>query len=257
MRLGILGNGKLAGVVVEAWEKGLLAGWEIVGIVGRTPEKTAALAKRAGCAPCATVEELLAQKPDVVAECASVQAVRDGAEAILRAGADLAVISIGAFSDKDFYAETAQAAQAGGGKVYLCSGAIGGFDVLRTVSLMGQAKASMETRKGPKSLENTPVYTPDMADTEKVAFSGTPAQAIELLPTKVNVAVAAGLSTTGPAEMNFTIHSIPGFVGDDHKITVEAPGIKAVVDVYSETSHIAGWSLVALLRELSSPIRFF
>lgn len=257
MRLGILGNGKLAGVVVEAWEKGLLPGYQLVGIVGRTPDKTAALAGRAGCAACATVEELLAQKPDVVAECASVQAVRDGAEAILAAGADLAVISIGAFADADFYAKTAQAAQTGGGKVYLASGAIGGFDVLRTVSLMGQARAAMETRKGPKSLENTPVYKEEMAGTEQVAFSGTPAQAIGLLPTKVNVAVAAGLSTTGPSEMDFTICSIPGFVGDDHKITVEAPGVKAVVDVYSATSHIAGWSLVALLRELSSPIRFF
>lgn len=257
MRLGILGNGKLAGVVVEALEKGLLPGYETVGIVGRTAEKTAALAKRAGCEPYATVGELLEKKPDVVVECASVQAVRDNAEAILAAGADLAVLSIGAFADRAFYAAAAKAAQGGGSRVYLCSGAVGGFDVLRTVSLMGEARASMETRKGPKSLENTPVYKEEMADTEQVAFSGTAAQAIELLPTKVNVAVAAGLSTVGPSEMDFTIHSIPGFVGDDHRITAEAPGVKAVVDIYSETSHIAGWSLVALLRELSSPIRFF
>lgn len=257
MRLGMLGNGKLAGVIAEAWEKGLLPGWEIVGVTGRTREKTAALAARMRCPACGSVEELLAQKPDMVAECAGVQAVRDGAEAILSAGADLAVLSIGAFADRDFYDRVARVAEKGRAKVYLASGAIGGFDVLRTVSLMGQATASMETRKGPNSLENTPVYTGEMATGERVAFSGTPAQAIELLPTKVNVAVAAGLSTTGPERMDFIIHSIPDFVGDDHRITVEGPGVKAVVDVWSETSHIAGWSLVALLRELSSPVRFF
>ncbi len=255
-RLGILGNGFLAGILVEASEKGLLPGYQTVGILGRTADKTAALADRAGCVSCGSWEELMALAPDIVAECASVQGVRENALSILSAGVDLAVLSIGAFADAGFYARAAQAAQAGGARVYLASGAIGGFDVLRTVSLMGQAKASMETRKSPGSLQNTPVYTADMEDGERVAFSGTPAQAIGLLPTKVNVAVAAGLSTTGPERMDFCIHSVPGFVGDDHRITAEAPGVKAVVDIYSATSAIAGWSLVALLQNLDAPIRF-
>ena len=255
-RLGILGNGYLAGVVADAAAAGLLPEYELVGVAGRTAEKTAALAARAGCRACASLEELLALVVEMVAECASVQAVRDGAIPIVEAGADLAVVSIGAFADRDFAARAAAAARAKGRHIHLASGAIGGFDVLRTVSLMGEATAAMETRKGPGSLEGTPVYDPAMAREERTAFSGTPEEAIALLPTKVNVAVAAGLATTGPERMGFTIQSVPGFVGDDHKITVEVPGVRAVVDVYSANSAIAGWSLVALLRDLSSPIQF-
>lgn len=72
LRLGILGNGYLAGIVVEAFEKGLLPEYELVGIMGRTPEKTGALAERAGGAPCGSIGELLDRKPDYIAEAASV-----------------------------------------------------------------------------------------------------------------------------------------------------------------------------------------
>ncbi len=50
------------------------------------------------------------------------------------------------------------------------------------------------------------------------------------------------------------ITSVPGFVGDDHCITVEGAGAKATVDIYSDKGAIAGWSLVALLRNLASPL---
>ena len=42
----------------------------------------------------------------------------------------------------------------------------------------------------------------------------------------------------------------------DHKITAEIDGVKAVVDIYSSTSAIAGWSVVAVLKNLVSPIVF-
>lgn len=70
----------------------------------------------------------------------------------------------------------------------------------------------------------------------------------------MNVAVAASLATAGPDHTSVQITSVPGFVGDDHKITAEVPGVKAVVDIYSQTSEIAAWSVVALLRNLVSPI---
>lgn len=52
------------------------------------------------------------------------------------------------------------------------------------------------------------------------------------------------------------IFSVPGMIGDDHKITAEIDGVKAVVDIYSSTSAIAGWSVVAVLKNLVSPIVF-
>ncbi len=258
LRLGILGNGYLAGIVVEAFEKGLLPEYELVGIMGRTPEKTGALAERAGCAACGSMGELLDRKPDYIAEAASVAAVRDYAVRILEAKCGLVVLSIGAFADRSFYEQVEKAAAANGARVYIASGAVGGFDVLRTIALMGQAKAGIETHKGPKSLMNTPLFEESLLTDgeERHVFEGNAKEAIGLLPTKVNVAVAASLAAADPERMRMDIYSVPGFVGDDHRITSEIDGVKAVVDIYSSTSAIAGWSLVAVLRNLVSPIVF-
>ena len=168
-----------------------------------------------------------------------------------------------------------------GTRIYLASGAVGGFDVLRTISLMALAQkmkaeglsaseagsldgyltAGISTRKGPASLMGTPVFKDHfMTDPEEAAaFSGSAKEAIGLLPTKVNVAVASSLATAGPDETTVDITSVPGMAGDDHKITAKIGGpdeVEAVVDIYSRTSAIAGWSIVAVLRNILSPVVF-
>lgn len=72
-KLGILGNGYLADIIVEASLKGMLDEYELVGVLGRTREKTELLAGKCGCQACGTIDELLALSPDYVAEAASVQ----------------------------------------------------------------------------------------------------------------------------------------------------------------------------------------
>ena len=92
---------------------------------------------------------------------------------------------------------------------------------------------------------------------ESVEFTGNAKQAIATFPRRVNVAVATSLATTGPEITGVTMHSVPGWVGDDHCITAEIEGVKAVVDICSSTSAIAGWSAVSLLRNLASPVCFY
>ena len=268
-RLGILGSGYLSGVVVKAWQNGFLDEYEIVGVMGRNRQTASELALAAGCPVCESIEELLGEKPEFIAEAASVEVVKDHAEKILSAGSSLVVLSIGAFADTEFYGRVRQTAAEHGTRIYIASGAVGGFDVLRTVSLMKQAAAGgasgektaafgIETHKGPESLKNTPLFEEHLMtdELETHVFSGNAREAIGLLPTKVNVAVAASLATAGPESTGVDIFSVPGFIGDDHKITAEIPGVKAVVDIYSATSEIAGWSVVAVLRNIVSPVIF-
>ncbi|MGN0371524.1 MAG: aspartate dehydrogenase domain-containing protein [Enterocloster sp.] len=257
-KLAILGNGHLAGIIVDAYINGLLPEYELTGVMGRTEEKTEALAEKGGCRACRTIEELLEAKPDYVAEAASVKAVKDHALTILSSGVSMIVLSIGAFADEEFYKAVGECAAAHGTRVHIASGAVGGFDVLRTVSLMGEAKVKFRTKKGPKSLAGTPVFKEHLLTDEKESrvFSGTAKGAIALLPTKVNVAVAASLATVGPDKTKMRIISVPEMTGDDHKITAKIDGVKAVIDIYSGTSDIAGWSIVAVLKNLVSPIVF-
>mgnify|MGYP003159726120 CR=1 FL=1 len=252
-KFGIVGCGFLGNIVADAWKKGLLEDYELVGVTSRTfasAEKTAASVGRAACAD---VDALLALEPEYIVEAASVDAVRAMAVPVLRRGVNLVVLSIGAFADLAFYEEVKQA-----------SGAIGGFDVLQTVTLMAEAlkldeKAGIETHTGAKGFRNTPVWADHLlTDTEKTTvFTGSAKEAIATFPRRVNVAVATSLATTGPDITGVTMHSVPGWVGDDHCITAEIEGVKAVVDICSSTSAIAGWSAVALLRNLASPVCFY
>lgn len=52
-KLALLGNGYLSGIVVEAYNMGLLEGYKLTGILGRTKEKTEALAAKAAAEPAA------------------------------------------------------------------------------------------------------------------------------------------------------------------------------------------------------------
>ena len=174
----------------------------------------------------------------------------------------LIVISIGAFADLDFYQKAKDAAVRGNAKIHIASGAIGGFDVLQTVTLMAKAQelaetSSIETHTGCRGFMPTPVWEDALLDTQKTVFTGNAKQAIATFPRRVNVAVATSLATTGPDVTQVIMHSVPNWQGDDHKITAEIDGVKAVVDIYSRTSAIAGWSVVALLRNLASPVCFF
>lgn len=258
LKLGLVGCGFLGTIVVDAWRNGLLEDYEIVGCTSRSRESAELLAENAGCMACNNLEELLALSPDYVVEAASPAVMKDIAEKVLRNGSNLIVLSIGAFADADFYEQTKQTARETGTRVHLASGAIGGFDVLRTVALMSSIQSRITTERGPASLKGTPFSTESLlAETEKSqVFFGCAKEAIALFPTRANVTVATALATTGPEKTTVTIRSVPGFKGDDHRIEVTGDEIRVVVDIYSKTSAIAGWSVVALLRNLVSPIVF-
>lgn len=269
-KLAIVGCGKLADIVVNALIDGFLPGYRLVGLMSRSKQSAELVAEQiarrledgtSNCSACSTIDELLALKPDYVVESASPVALKEIAIPVLKSGASIVALSIGAFADKDFYAEVEETASKYNSKVHLVSGAIGGFDIFRTAALMSESNgseytASISTEKGPNSLKGTPVYADDLQKNKKTVFKGNAIEAIKLFPTKVNVAVAAALASVGSDKMKVSVTSTPGFVGDDHRIEIKNDQIKAVVDVYSETAQIAGWSVVNTLRNLSSPIVF-
>lgn len=103
----------------------------------------------------------------------------------------------------------------------------------------------------------TPLFEESLLTTteEKQVFHGNAKEAISILPTKVNVAIAASLASSDPENVDMSIFSVPQMVGDDHKITAQIPGLKRNW-IFIPVSAIAGWSIVAVLRNLVSPIVF-
>ncbi len=255
--IAIAGCGKLGNIVAKALKDGLLPDYQLIGTYSRTYDKAVATAAASeNCKACATVDEMLALKPDYIVEAASPAAMREIAIPALEAGISIVTLSIGAFADDGFYAQVARAAREGGSKVYVASGATGGFDVLGTAALMGNAKAEFFNEKGPDALKGTPVYDESLQNAPKTVFEGTASEAIALFPTKVNVTVAASRASVGPGNMKVTIRSTPGFKGDTQRVEITNPQVHAVVDVYSRTAEIAAWSVVRILQNLVSPIVF-
>lgn len=258
----IAGCGHLGTIIADAYRKGLLEGYRLVGAFSKKTEDSLKLVEGTGAEAVDTVGKLVALKPDFMIETASIALLKEFAIPALENGTSIIPLSIGAFADSSFKDEAMKTAERTGAKIYIPSGAVGGFDVLNTLSLIAKAsgygiKAGIHTHKGPLSLKNTPLFEEGLMNEEKTVFTGSTKEAIALLPTKVNVAVASALATTGPENASATITSVPGFIGDDHCITVETEGLKATVDIYSATSDIAAWSVVALMRNLSSSMVFF
>ncbi len=258
----IVGCGFLGSIVADAYAKGLLPEYELIAAHSYEMADAVRVSALTDCAVVSDVQTIIALKPDYVVETASVEWVRANAVNVLEAGISLVVVSIGAFADAALYEQVKAAAQKSGAKVHIASGAIGGFDVLKTVSLMAKAQnlpeiAGIETHTGCKGFIPTPVWEDALLTEQKTVFTGNAKEAIATFPRRVNVAVATSLATTGPETTGVIMHSVPNWQGDDHKITAEIDGVKAVVDIYSRTSSIAGWSVVALLQNLASPVVFF
>jgi aspartate dehydrogenase len=260
-KLVIVGCGYLADIVADALLKGLLPGYVLIGVYSRTAAKADRLAAKMEkhgykCKACKSLEKLLTLKPDFLVEAASPAAMKELALPTLKNGTSIVTLSIGALADTHFCEEVKRTAKDYGARVYIASGATGGFDVLRTATLMGNAAAGFLNVKGVKALRESSFYTPDMETSNKVIFSGTAREAIETFPTGLNVAVAASLATVGPENLQVTMKSTPDFTGDRQRVEIKNDQVHAVVDVFSATPEIAAWSVVSTLQNIASPIVF-
>lgn len=260
-KLVIVGCGWLAEVVVNAAIMGLLPEYELVGVYSRTAAKADHLASKMQqhgkpCKACRSLDELLALRPDYLVETASPAGMKEIAIPTLTNGTSIVTISIGAFADTAFYEDVTRTAKKNGSRVYIASGATGGFDVLRTATLMGNASARFFNEKGVRALRHSPYYDQRMETAPYTVFSGTAREAINKFPTGLNVSVAASLASVGPEEMHVTMQTTPGFTGDTQRVEIKNDQVHAVVDVYSATAEIAGWSIVSTLRNIVSPIVF-
>lgn len=260
-KIVIVGCGYLAEIVAEAVINGLLPDYDLVGVYSRTAskaERIVSIMRYSGraCQACSSLEELLDMKPDYLVETASPAAMKELAIPTLKNGTSIVTLSIGAFADTPFYEEVKRIAKENGTRVYIASGATGGFDVLRTATLMGNASARFFNEKGNDRLRRSPVYDPILETEKRIVFSGTAREAIAVFPTGLNVSVAASLASVGPEKMQVAMQSTPGFIGDTQRVEIKNNQVHAVVDVYSATPEIAGWSVVSTLINIASPIVF-
>lgn len=190
---------------------------EIVGALVRDVARS----RGAGVPPLvATVEALLAARPEVVVEVAGHDALRAHGPAVLRAGCDLLLVSAGALADPRVEAELRAAAREGGGRARVASGAIGGLDALSAAAIGGLTRVTHTTRKPARTLLGAAAAA--KLDGPLEVFRGSARNAALRFPESVNVMAAVALAGIGMDRTEARVIADPKVSRNEH--TVEAEG---------------------------------
>jgi len=236
--VGLVGYGGIAQDVVAALSE-TKADVQIVGALcrpGRTDKARAALRD---IAIVETLDELLARKPAIVAEVAGQQAVAEHGEAVLRSGTDLLVISIGALAEPKLLERLKAAAHAGGSRILLPAGAIGGIDAIAAMRFGGLTSVRYRSRKPPAAWRGSPAEkVADLATLTKrtVLYTGTAGEAALLYPQNANVAAAVALAGLGFDATAVELVADPDAPGNVHEIEAEGAAGRFAIQLQGKPS---------------------
>ena len=245
--VAVIGAGALAHIFCRETQRLLSDDYRIVAVMARH-------------------EEHANELPDIVVEFAGREAVKEYAQRVLEHGSDLVIASIGALADDAFRKHLEAAAKDSHRKVYLPNGAIGALDLMQTFALMGNAEVVIGNTKAPKSLEGAPYLNGETLPSDKkdVIFTGSVPDAINGFPKNVNVAVAAALASETLYDATVQITSDPDSTENIHRIRLKNNLMRAELTVAGKpdpanpkSSTSTAWSVVALLKNLASPVQFF
>ena len=260
-RVGIFGLGTIGRHVARALAAGL-PGVVLAGATSRDGDRARAfLSTLTGAPPLLRFDELLRQS-DIVVEAATQAALVDRAPAILGAGLDLLVLSVGALLD---HPEWVDHAAAHGARIHAPSAAIAGLDGLKGAAVDGHLDTVlMETRKPPRGLAGAPGVTGiDLAaiTSATVVFEGTAREACRAFPANVNVVAAVSLAGLGPDRTCIRIYADPSVSRNQHTVTAEGAFGRLRIELENvpsenpRTGKLSYLSTIAYLQNLGAPLR--
>lgn len=247
MKIGILGCGAIANIIVNyAIEENM--GIEFKYFYDNDIEKAENLASISNGIAVLNIEEMF-NDVDLVLEAAAPSAIQKFAIKILENNKNLIVMSVGALMDFEFKQKMINTASKKGSKIYVPSGAIVGLDGIKAASIGNIKKASLITRKPPKSLGRR-------SDCEEVLFEGKASEAVKKFPLNINV--AAALSIACDMDVDVKIIVDPNVDRNVHDVVVEGDfgefetttkNLRCSIN--PKTSVLAAYSAIKLLKGLN------
>jgi aspartate dehydrogenase len=260
-RIGIVGLGVIGRAVARAVADGL-PGCALAGATSRDEAKGKAfLATLPGAPPYLGLPRLI-EASDLVVEAATQAALAELAPAVLDAGRELVVLSVGGLLD---HPEWVALAAARGGRIHAPSAAIAGLDGLKGAAVDGHlASVTMETRKPPRGLAGAPGVAGidlDGLREETLVFEGSAREACRAFPANVNVVAAVSLAGLGPDATRIRVYAVPGLARNRHAVTAEGAFGRLHVEIENvpsenpRTGKLSYLSTIAYLRDLGAPLR--
>lgn len=253
VRVGLIGCGAIGSVVARELAKGAIDGVVLASVLDPAVDHPLGVDDR----------EILLSRSDMVVEAAGHGALCDHGAAVRKSGADLLVVSIGALADQGLEAELRQAQ---GGRLYLCTGAIGGFDILRAAMLLGPLETVSITSTKPAVALCRPWM--DEGTREALAsgsepvtvFDGAARQACARFPESANVTATLSLATVGFDRVRVQMVGDPAATRVRH--AVRASGAAGSYELSFEnaaspdnprTSAVTAYSVLRALTDVRRP----
>jgi aspartate dehydrogenase len=211
-----------------------------------------------------SLDDLLGRGPQLVAEVAGQNAVREYGAAVLRRGVDLLVISIGALAEPKLLQALKVAAHNGSSRILLPAGAIGGIDAIAAMRLGGLHAVRYRSRKPPAAWRGSPAEK--VADLDKLAgrtvlYRGSAGEAALLYPQNANVAAAVALAGLGFDATEVELVADPQAPGNVHEIEAEGAAGRFAIQLQGKpspanpkTSALAALSVARALINLQAAI---
>jgi aspartate dehydrogenase len=270
MRIGLIGGGTIARLVLENIRRGELGTFEVAALMGRAGGAPRArdLAREFGVQYLEEREALIAARPQAVIEAASHDAVRQHLVALLEAGIGVVVLSAGALVD-DALRQAAEAAAARkGALLYVPSGGIGGLDVLKTACLAGVDEVSIQVAKPPAAWQGIPYVEKSGVDLSTLSapctlFEGSAREGVPHFPQNVNIAAILSLGGIGPDRTRLKVVADPALTLNTHTIRVSGRSGRFTLVLENvpapenpKTSWLACYSALAALRSLHPGARY-
>lgn len=263
LTVGIGGFGAIGAHVARALDNGI-PGLRLVAVSARDHEKAAARMRDFRTpVPVVALAEL-AERADVVVECAPAAVFVEIAESAIDRGRLLLATSVGALLPR---MDLVDRARKTGARIVVPTGALLGLDAVRSVAEGTIRSVTMITRKPPRGLAGAPYLVEHGISVEgltepKKLFDGSAREGATGFPANLNVAAALSLAGIGPDRTRLQIWADPALERNTHRIEVDADSASftlEIANVPSEENPRTGrntpLSVVATLRGLTSTLK--
>ena len=269
MKLGLLGGGTIARLVLQHLDRGGIPGAEVVSLAGRSAGSGAAALAREFSVPYVVgAAALRTAGPDVVLEAASHQAVSEYLVPLLEARISVVVLSAGALADDSLRQLAERAAARSGALLYVPSGGIGGLDALKAACTAGVDEVTIQVAKPPAAWKDISYVSALGLDLDRLPgattlFEGSAREGVPHFPQNVNIAAVLALAGIGFDRTRLRVVADPSLTHNTHSIRVRGASGRFSVDLQNipapgnpKTAWLACHSALAALRELASRHRY-
>lgn len=218
----LIGHGPIAGYVAERLRG--RDGLRLAAVICRPGREAAARAAFdvADLAVATSAGELPALANPLALDCAGHAGLDGHGADLLAAGIDLVTLSVGALSDDALRDRLLAAAEAGGARLELAHGAVGGIDALAAARAGGLETVTYTARKPPAGWQGTPAADAldlDTLDAPAEHFRGSAREAARRYPKNANVAAMVALAGLGLDETTVSLVADPTVAGNRHEVT--------------------------------------